>query len=147
MMPGFDPAGNLPAGIHWVTWKEMVAGLGFTPRRRRLLAGLREALALLKAAGCRAVYVDGSFVTAKPQPADFDACWAIGGVDPDELDPVFLDFSNSRAKQKSRFLGEFFPAEIPEGISGRTFLEFFQRDKESGAPKGILALDLRRWRP
>jgi hypothetical protein len=33
---------------------------------------------------------------------------------------------------------------LPEGGSGRTFLEFFQTDKNSGDPKGIIALDLRR---
>ena len=119
---------------------------GFTARRARLLAGLKEALGLLRPAGCRRVYVDGSFVTAKPYPMDFDVCWAIAGVDPERLDPVFLDFSNSRAKQKARFGGEFFPAELPEGITGKTFLEFFQTDKETGAPKGIVGLDLRRWR-
>ena len=96
--------------------------------------------------GCRTAYVDGSFVTAKPLPMDFDACWAIDGVDADRLDPVFLDFSNSRARQKARFGGEFFPADLPEGITGKTFLEFFQTDKETGAPKGIVAIDLRRLR-
>jgi hypothetical protein len=85
-------------------------------------------------------------VTAKPVPADFDACWAVEGVAAETLDPVFLDFSNSRARQKQRFLGEFFPAELPEGASGRTFLEFFQTDKETGERKGIVAVDLRRWR-
>src|SRR5712692_3840497 len=114
MVPKFDQTGNLPPGIHWITWKEMVSGFGFTPRRERLLAGLRRALALLKSAGCRDVYIDGSFVTAKAQPVDFDACWAIEGVDPERLDPVFLDFSDSRARQKVRFFGEFFPAELPE---------------------------------
>jgi hypothetical protein len=59
---------------------------------------------------------------------------------------VFLDFSNSRARQKARLRGEFFPAELPEGLTGKTFLEFFQTDKETGAPKGIVGLDLRRWR-
>jgi hypothetical protein len=147
MVPPFQATGNLPPGIYWVTWKEMVARCGFTPRRVRLLAGLKAALGLLKRAGCRSVYIDGSFVTAKPQPGDFDACWAIAGVDPDKLDPVFLDFSHARAAQKARFLGEFFPADLPEGLTGKTFLEFFQTDKETGAPKGILALNLRRWRP
>jgi uncharacterized protein DUF6932 len=102
---------------------------------------------LLKTAGCHSVYVDGSFASTKPEPGDFDACWAIEGVDIEKLDPVFLDFSNSRVRQKNRFLGEFFPAELPEGISGKTFLEFFQTDKETGALKGILAIDLKRWRP
>jgi hypothetical protein len=41
-------------------------------RRRTLLAGLREALGALREAGCRTVYLDGSFVTAKEAPEDFD---------------------------------------------------------------------------
>ncbi len=95
----------------------MVLVLAFTPRRVQLLAGLKEALSLLKRAGCHSIYVDGSFVRKKPEPGDFDACWAIEGVDIDELDPVFLDFSNSRARQKARFQREFFPAELP-GLTG-----------------------------
>jgi len=135
----FDASGRLPPGIHWVTWRDVAAAFGFTPRRVRLLAGLREALGLLKRAGCRLVYIDGSFVTAKAEPQDFDACWGIAGVDLDRLDPVFLDFSYSRARQKARFLGELFPAELPEGITGRTFLEFFQTDKETAPGKASWA--------
>jgi hypothetical protein len=128
VIPGFDPSGKLPAGIHAATWTQIASRFGFTPRRKRLLRGLKDALHLLRAAGCQLIYLDGSFVTAKPEPADFDACWGIEGVDVEALDPVFLDFSNSRARQKQRFLGELFPAELPEGASGRTFLEFFQTD-------------------
>jgi len=146
MMPAFDHTGKLPSGIHRVTWKELVSRLGFTPRRVRLLTGLRTALTLLKQAGCRTVYIDGSFVTTKAEPGDFDACWAVAEVNSDELDPVFFDFSRARAAQKTRFLGEFFPADLPEGLTGKTFLEFFQIDKETGMPKGILMLDLRRWK-
>ncbi len=125
----------------------MVRRFGFTAKRSNLLRGLERALALLKAAGCRLVYVDGSFVTNKPEPADFDACWGVEGVDVEKLDPVFLDFSNGRARQKRRFSGEFFPAELPEGATGKTFPEFFQTDKETGEAKGILEIDLRRWQP
>jgi hypothetical protein len=85
------------------------------------------------------------FVTNKPDPGDFDACWSIDGVDADRLDPVFMDFSNARARQKERFAGEFFPAGLPEGVSGKTFLEFFQTDRETGKAKGIVMVDLRRW--
>jgi hypothetical protein len=108
---------------------------------------LQDAFRALKAAGCTLVYLDGSFVTSKPEPGDFDACWGIDGVDADNLDPVFLDFSRSRSRQKRRFLGEFFPAELPEGATGKTFLQFFQTDKETGDAKGIPAIDLRRWHP
>lgn len=147
MVPAFDHIGKLSPGIYWITWKELESGFGFTPRRVQLLAGLKQAIALLRRAGCRSVYIDGSVVTTKPQPGDVDACWAIEHVDPDKLDPVFLDFSHARAAQKARFRGEFFPADLPEGLTGKTFLEFLQTDKETGARKGILALDLRRWRP
>jgi hypothetical protein len=125
----------------------MIERLGFTARRKTLLSGLRNALALLKRAGCHLVYLDGSFVTSKPEPGDFDACWGMDGVDIDRLDAAFLDFSNSRARQKRRFGGEFFPAELPEGATGKTFLEFFQTDKATGSAKGILAIDLRSFRP
>jgi hypothetical protein len=40
--------------------------------------------------------------------------------------------------------GELFPAQFRAGGSGETFLEFFQTDKETGNPKGIIVLDLRR---
>jgi hypothetical protein len=97
---------------------------------------------MLREAGCTVVYVDGSFVTAKETPGDFDACWDVHGVDLERLAPVFLDFADSRAAQKRRFGGELFPAQLPEGITGRTFLAFFQTDRRTGRRKGIVAIRL-----
>ena len=57
-------------------------------------------------------------------------------------DSVFLDFSKGRTAQKRKYFGEFFPAQMPEGASGRAFLEFFQTDKETGRSKGIVGLNL-----
>ena len=105
------------------------------------------ALASLKAAGCRRVYVDGSFVTAKLRPNDFDGCWDIEGVDAELVDPVLLTFDSGRAAQKAKFRGELFPGQMGEGATGLTFLEFFQIDKQTGAAKGIVIIDLRRWKP
>ncbi|MFN7937099.1 MAG: hypothetical protein U0R19_27495 [Bryobacteraceae bacterium] len=82
-------------------------------------------------------------MTTKPHPGDFDACWDIQGVDEDALEPVFWDFSDGRAAQKRRFGGEFFPAQLPEGATGRAFVEFFQVNKRTGAAKGIVAIRLR----
>ena len=145
MIPPFDDSGNLPPGVHEATWDEFADRFGITPQRRALLAGLYSALQVLQSAGCRAVYIDGSFVTNKLVPNDFDACWDIEGVDPDQLDPVLLTFDDRRAAQKAKYLGELFPAQLTEGGSGGSFLEFFQVDKETGNPKGIVALDLRRF--
>jgi len=63
-------------------------------------------------------------------------------VDMESLDSVFLDFSNGRRAQKRKYLGEFFPAQMPEGASRRLFLDFFQTDKETGKRKGIVGLNL-----
>ena len=109
-----------------------------------MLTGFRHACEELRKAGCRLVYLDGSFVTRKLHPGDFDACWDVQNVDDSKLDPVFWDFSQGRAAQKQRFLGELFPAQLPEGATGRTFVDFFQVNTLSGQPKGILAIKLRR---
>ena len=141
MIPPFDAAGNLPPGVHSATWDELVARFGTTPRRLSLLGGLKEALDVLRAAGCRRAYVDGSFVTSKPEPADFDGCWETDGVDPARLDPVLLTFDRQRRAQKERFGGELFFADAAAEPAGTTFVDFFQRDR-AGQPKGIVALNL-----
>ena len=144
MIAEFNRDGTLPAGIHWSSWEEVELRFSFSERRRQLLSGLRSALRALHGAGCQRVYIDGSFVTAKREPDDYDACWDIEGVDLESLDPVFLDFSNARRAQKRKHFGEFFPAQMPEGATGRLFLDFFQTDKETGKPKGIVGLKLQR---
>lgn len=141
MIPSFNKNGNLPPGIHQADWPEFAAWFGTTARRQRLLTGLKAALANLQAADCRAVYMDGSFVSAKPEPEDFDACWDVSGIILELLDPVLLVFDDSCAAQKAKYGGELFPAQVPSGTSGATFLEFFQIDKE-GRAKGIVLLDL-----
>ncbi len=141
MVPNFTEGGLLPPGVHWATWEEIVSRFGANERRRELLAGLRAALENLRQAGCQTVYINGSFVTTKDVPGDFDACWEEQGVDPDLLDPVLLEFDRGREAQKAKYLGELFPV-ADAGGNGLSLLEFFQTDKESGQPKGIVAIDL-----
>ena len=142
MIPAFDKDGNLPSGIHWATWNEVVGRFGGTAHRDRLLNGLLSAMRALGAAGCQTVFLDGSFVTSKQAPNDFDACWDIEGVDPLLLDPALLDFTGHRAAQKAKYLGELFPAQFKESGSGSPFFEFFQTDRHTGNRKGIVAIDL-----
>ena len=143
MIPPFEESGNLPAGIHEATWNEFSARYGTTPHRRNLLDGLGLALVALRRAGCRRAYIDGSFVTAKEHPGDFDGCWEASNVDPLLLDPALMDFSDRRRAQKSRFGGELFPADLPADPEGTQFLDHFQRDKHTREPKGIVAIDLK----
>lgn len=142
MIPDFKSDGNLPPGIHWATWGEICDRFGVNQWRRELLRGLRAALEALRSAGCQTVYVDGSFVSSKPVPGDFDACWEEAGMDLRVLDPVLLTFDAGRAAQKAKFRGELFPASVPAGSGVSIFLDFFQTDKDTGRPKGIIALDL-----
>jgi hypothetical protein len=114
-------------------------------RRKQLLTGLRSAIESLHAAGCTRVYLDGSCVTDKEVPGDFDACWEAGSVDPGLLDPVLLEFSDRRAAQNAKFGGELFPAQFVAEPAGTTFLEFFQLDRLTQQPKGIIAIDLEAW--
>ena len=106
------------------------------------MVGFKAAADELSRAGCQTIYLDGSFVSDKKDPRDFDACWELVGVDPQSLDPVLLDFSNGRAAQKAKYLGELFPASFAAERQGITFLEFFQTDKATGNQKGIIGLDL-----
>ena len=83
-----------------------------------------------------------SFVTGKEYPNDYDACWEEDGVDPLALDPALLIFDPGRATQKARYYGELFPASAVADEEGLSFLEFFQIDRDTGGPKGIVAIDL-----
>jgi hypothetical protein len=144
VIPPFDPAtGNLPPGVHEATWDELLVRYGYTPHRLTLLAGLKAALDALRAAGCERAYVDGSFVTAKTVPGDFDACWETTGVQGALLDPVLLTFANQRAAQKAKFGGELFPAGAVADTVGTRFVDFVQVDKATGSVKGIIAIGLR----
>ncbi|MCE9551910.1 MAG: hypothetical protein K8T91_00830 [Planctomycetes bacterium] len=145
MIPPTDPDGNLPPGIHIADWDEIEQRCGSTAHRRWLLGGLKSAIAIFRAAGCKRMYLDGSFVTTKRVPRDYDVAWEPGGMDIPKLlsdEPVFGDFSNQRAAQKAKYYGEFFPSSIAADPIGNTFLEFFQIDKNTGNPKGIIALNL-----
>ena len=146
MIPQFEPAsGNLPPGEHIASWDEIADRFGHTGWRRELLAGLAIALNCLKAAGCKAVYLDGSFVTAKAQPGDFDACWDADGVIGALLDWELCKpegFKNGRAAQKRKYKGEFFPANVDANGLGMPYRQFFQQDR-NGNTKGIIVIILK----
>lgn len=142
MIPPFQSDGNLPPGIHTATWEEIAQRFGGNPQRAYLLAGLRRAVGILENAGCRRVYINGSFVTSKAHPGDFDASWETEGVDFSKVAPILLDrddlLNRERRRQKAEFGGEL----IPEGFFGMTPLAFFQKDDRSGQRKGIVAINL-----
>lgn len=148
MLPDFIPAVDryddsyLPAGIHDADWAEVLVRFGFSYKRQQLLPGLRAACLAFRAAGVAYLYLDGSFVSDKKNPGDWDACFPIQGVDPSLLDPVLLDYTNERRAQKAKYKGETFPADASSGSLGPPYLQFFQKNKKTGSPKGIVRIVL-----
>lgn len=148
MIPEFDENGNLPPGVYWTEWEEFKERFGTTPLRSRMIEGLQMAMEQLKAAGCRTIYINGSFITSKLTPQDFDACWDREEVDMKYLKthaPRLINYAD-RAAQKAFYRGEIFPSDQPVGSYDITSYELFQRDRELN-PKGIIAIDLVRWQP
>ena len=140
MLPALLESGVLPDGEHTATLNEVSAVFGRGDQRATLLRGLAKACQALGASGCHRVWLDGSFVTAKVNPGDYDACWDPDGVDPALLDPVLLDWSpQGRLTMKAKYLGDLFIAGV-EVRTGLPFVDFFRKDRD-GAPKGIVVLD------
>lgn len=133
----------LPPGVHDATLKEVDVCFATNPLRKALFDGFRRGCISLMAAGCSVVYLDGSFVTMKDTPGDYDACWEPAGVDVAKLDPILLDFSDKRMKQKLKYGGEFFISSNLADGSNR-FLDFFQIDKYTGKKKGIIRIQLQK---
>src|SRR3546814_5708064 len=112
------PLGVLPPGVHFASLEEIEKRFATNERRRSLFKGITEVAETLRRAGCRVMFLDGSFVTDKELPEDFDGCWDAHGVNATALDPVLLDFEDSRARQKEKFGGEMFVANWPATAPG-----------------------------
>lgn len=132
----------LPEGIHISDFAAVGAVFASNPPRKSLFGGLLAASQNLLGAGCQRIYLDGSFVTGKPIPGDYDVCWDPRGVNRKLLDPAFLVFDHQRKVQKEKFKGEFFPSSARADNVGRTFLDFFQIEKSTGCKKGIVQIEL-----
>lgn len=138
--------GYLPQGVHQMTWAEFYNVFNFSPKRKVLLAGLEKAIDILRQCGCTAIYINGSFVTEKLEPNDYDACWE-GDMESvcsklSKIEPVFLDFTDGRKNQKLKYNGEIFPSIIPADPTGISYLDFFQQIRFSKFKKGIVLINL-----
>ncbi len=148
VIPEFDDNGNLPPGVYWAEWEEFRERFSLNYKRQRMIQGLELVMTQLKAAGCRVIYINGSFVTSEPDPGDFDACYDNETVDENYLRihaPKLLNHYD-RAAQKAKYKGEVFPSNQPVGNYGDNSFDFFQSDR-LGNKKGIIAIDLVRWEP
>ncbi|MYD46352.1 MAG: hypothetical protein F4W92_08375 [Gammaproteobacteria bacterium] len=131
----------LPEGIHLATLEETRDRFAINDVKRTLFGGFLEAVTQLADARCALVFLNGSYVTEKPYPNDYDACWNPDGIDENRLEPIFRD-PRLRGQQKIRFFGEFFPSTTIVNETEQTFVDFFQNEKSTGRKKGIVEINL-----
>jgi hypothetical protein len=80
-IPPLDEAGLLPEGVYHCTLEEVEERFGRfqgSDRRSRLFAKLKEYVKDVRLTGMAvALFIDGSFVTAEPDPSDIDLVLAL----------------------------------------------------------------------
>lgn len=134
--------GYLPEGVHGMSLVDVARYFAWNARRRFLFGGLSRAIAVLQSAGCRSVILDGSFVTAKEEPGDWDAAFDPVGVIADRLDPILLKHDDGRRAMRTKYLGDMFPwTALASSATGSIYRQFFQKDRD-GNPKGVIEIKL-----
>lgn len=146
MIPGFsnDPShtdASLPVGMHWAALREVEARFSTSIHRAQIFAGFRAACIELAKAGCRRIVLGGSYITEKLIPSDIDVVWDTLGVNPSQLDSIFLD-QERRTEMATLYRGDYLP-----GINGDPgtcpWVKYFTKDKKTGAPRGTIAVKLK----
>jgi len=142
MIPAFRPDGYLPEALHQTTDAEATFRFGSTTsRRRRLILRLRRWLVLARNIGARRLLVDGSFVTAKPEPDDIDAVILL---------PVNFAAQVEQGHESAIELEQMLLTRRPEELFAaedesdwNDWFEFFSRTRETdGRRKGLVEIQL-----
>lgn len=140
VIPKFNSRGELPPGEHPASLDEIEERFATNPVRRNQFSGLKRAARALARAGCSTLWLDGSYITSKSEPQDYDATFDGDTVDWVALglaEPEILDFDAPRHTQKRAFGGELVPT-LGVGVD---YVEFFQSNRDGGR-KGIVRVDL-----
>ncbi len=142
MILDFRDDGYLPEGLHLATEAEITFRFGTaTPRRRRLALRLRRWVALSRSVGAKRLFVDGSFVTAKPEPNDVDAVVWLGADFVDRVSAGDVEAVELEMMLVARQPEEIFAAE--DRRDWEDWIEFFARTREAdGRRRGVVEVAL-----
>ena len=125
-----------------MTWSDLVAAFGQGSVKRKLAAeGLHRFALMLRAAGGKWMFIDGSFATGRERPSDWDGCFLSAELDWQIADPRLRDINANRDSLRAEFRCDVFAADTINHETGKPFRDFFQQER-TGKPKGILVLDL-----
>lgn len=142
MIPALRTDGYLPEGLHLATEAEITFRFGTeTRQRRRLALRLRRWIEISRMVGAKRLFVDGSFVTAKPEPNDVDAVVWLPEDFADRIDRGDFDAFELETMLLTRRPEEIFAAE--DRRDWDDWVEFFSRTRESdGRRKGLVEVEL-----
>lgn len=142
-VPNFRDDGWLPVGHHRAEWEETAVRFGGRPGSRRadLTAKLLELYQALQATEVLGtILLDGSYISDKTEPGDFDVL-IIGPADLQvrkDVEPnlaSLLDAGTAEAQGYSLFF-------IAEDSPARELLSTLWDYSKEGVPKGIVELTL-----
>jgi len=142
MIPAFRTDGYLPEGLYSASEADATFRFGSdTPRRTRLVLRLRRWLFLAREIGARRILIDGSFVTAKPEPDDIDAVILLPVNFAAQVEQGFESAIELEQMLLTRRPEELFAAE--DELDWNDWFEFFSRTRESdGRRKGLVEIQL-----
>lgn len=142
MIPGFRNDGYLPEGLHLASEADVTFRFGTSTRQRqKLTLRLRRWLELARDVGAKRFFVDGSFVTSKPEPGDVDAVIWLPDDFPDLLQRGRIEAVELESMLVTRRPEELFAAE--DRLDWNEWIEFFGRTREiDGRRKGVVEIEL-----
>lgn len=146
-IPPLDQNGFLPVGVHDCTLDELKARFGSfqqSDQRPKLFARLEAFLSEAKASRLVvSVVVDGSFVTAKPDPNDIDLILVVAPDHSFAVDLSPLEYGILSKRRVHRRYGFDLLVACDDSDEYRRYVRFFQQIRFApGLAKGILRLKL-----
>lgn len=142
-LPSFREDGWLSEGHHAALWAEVVLRFGGKPgsRRERLTARLTDFRDALQAAGISGtILLDGSYISEKPEPGDFDIL-LIGPAEIQIRKDAEPDLARilDAADAEERGYSLFF---IPDNSLARSLLSTLWDFSKEGVAKGVVEIGL-----
>jgi hypothetical protein len=133
MLPPFDETGDLPPGLHPVTWDEFRARFCRfvqSDRRLQLCRQLEQLVVDARASEIvKKILVGGSMVRATAEPNDFDCIIVLHAETRYEtLRPDQLQIADARIA-RSRYMGDIFIAREGQNTLS-LYIDFFSRNRD-----------------
>ena len=143
MKLSFNTNGHLHKNVT-LTFNEFEQQFGTTEGRKQKIRNATRYFEIFSSCGCTAVYIGGSFVSTKKNPADIDFCFDISDIDEEKLKKLFPEFFGPNRINK---LGEIRRERkchlFTFDQDDTKFLELLQYGRE-GNPKGLVKIGLKK---